>query len=66
MSLIPALSIIFTVEVNCTVLSRCDLGKSRSALENEENLSHGFVSGIRDSNPGSPSYQAEVPITTPL
>jgi len=63
MSLMPVLSIIFTVEVNCKVLSRCELGELRPPLENQENFSHGFVSEIRDSNPGPPIYQVQVPVT---
>jgi len=68
MSLMPVLSIIlvFTVQVNCTVLSRCELGVLSPPLENKENLSHGFLSEIRDSNPEPPSYQAQVPVATPL
>ena len=66
MSLMPVLSITFTVQVKFTVLSRCELGVLRPVLENEENLSHGFLSEIRDSNPGPPSYPAQVPVATPL
>jgi hypothetical protein len=29
------------------------------------NLSYGFVSEIRDSNPGTPSYQVKLSVTTP-
>ena len=62
------LSIIFTVEVNVKVLSKCELGNLRPPLENEENLSHGFLSEIRDSKPAPPptSYQVQLPVTTPL
>jgi hypothetical protein len=66
MSLKPVLSIIFTVKVDVTVLSRCELGEFRTPLENEENLSHGFMSEVRDSNPEPPLYQLQVPVTTPI
>jgi hypothetical protein len=65
-SLIPVLSVIFTVEVNVTVLSGCELGEFTPSLENKENLSDCSGSEIRDSNPGPPDYEAQVPGTIPL